>query len=800
MSRLNAGMLEAGFIPGDSGAFKHDGDRKIKLYFGGGGGGPQQTQSTVTNTNVPEYAKPYVETMLGATQKQLFTGNPTEGGGMDITGFKPYQAYGGTYDAQGNQTSYDPSKAVAGFSPMQQQAQAGVAGLQVPGQYDQAMGLTGMGAMGSMGAGQRYAQQATNPYATQAYMNPYIQASLQPQLNEIARQGDIASMQAASQATGSGAFGGTRGALAQNEAQRNALLAQQQAIGQGYNQAFNQAQQAQQFGANLGLQGYGQAMQGANQLGSLAGQQLQAQQGILNAQNTMGQQQQAQQQQIINQAMTDYANQQQYPLMQLGFMSNMLRGLPMQATTTNQYQATPNPILQGIGTVGAGTSLYNAFNTPGKREGGEIKMAKGGIASIPGYKSGVLISLENKLDDIAQVDPTALTKYAKETNSQELKDQIKEKEIELAGISNAPTGGLTTNMAGGGIVAFADNEDQPVRLGMESNVDQPSPFSIYDRYPNLGLGATSQAAARVAPEVAVPPAPKVRNPYAGDPSQMDPLLAQKIAQNMDVRKQILGLPDVGEKQAKLMAMLEKEEANVDSDTERKKWLAAVPAFAALMKPGQVGERLAEGMTIGAAGLESVMDSAKKAKRESVAAQADIEKATRAEKRGDFTDAEKMYTSAEDRLSKEKIAKWEVQAKLQAAAISSASKPTDTERAYALWQKDPKAFAQFMRDKTVSDENSINSIAEKAVEAVKKDLNDSTSPTRGEYMKLKTPEEKAAFEQNLIKKHVRDLSIAKEVVGGNFGQTPPPKEQPPEVERNGVKYYKHPDGKYYTTKP
>ena len=36
----------------------------------GGGGGP--TQTTVQNTNIPEYARPYVETMLGATQQQLF--------------------------------------------------------------------------------------------------------------------------------------------------------------------------------------------------------------------------------------------------------------------------------------------------------------------------------------------------------------------------------------------------------------------------------------------------------------------------------------------------------------------------------------------------------------------------------------------------------------------------------------------------------------------------------------------------------------------------------------------------------
>jgi signal recognition particle GTPase len=50
----------------------------FNLYMGGGGGGaPQQSTSTSYQTNIPEYAKPYVETMLGATQKQLFQGTPT---------------------------------------------------------------------------------------------------------------------------------------------------------------------------------------------------------------------------------------------------------------------------------------------------------------------------------------------------------------------------------------------------------------------------------------------------------------------------------------------------------------------------------------------------------------------------------------------------------------------------------------------------------------------------------------------------------------------------------------------------
>jgi hypothetical protein len=118
---------------------------QFTLHFGGGGGGPTQTTSTVQNTNLPDYARPYVETMLGATQQQLFQGtqgpsttNPETGevtpGAFNITGFKPYQAYGGRYDAQGNQLSYDPSKGIAGFQPMQRRAQRGIAGMTLPGE------------------------------------------------------------------------------------------------------------------------------------------------------------------------------------------------------------------------------------------------------------------------------------------------------------------------------------------------------------------------------------------------------------------------------------------------------------------------------------------------------------------------------------------------------------------------------------------------------------------------------------------------------------------------------------------
>jgi hypothetical protein len=159
------------------------------MMGGGGSGGGGQTTSTTNTSNVPEYARPYVETMLGATQKQLFnTQQNTDASGnttTDITGFKPYQAYGGTYDQQGNQTSYDPSKAVAGFSPLQTNAQQGIANLQVPGQMGLASDATTNAMMraANMGYG---GQQFGNSYQGIDAYNPgqYNQQSVNaPNLN-----------------------------------------------------------------------------------------------------------------------------------------------------------------------------------------------------------------------------------------------------------------------------------------------------------------------------------------------------------------------------------------------------------------------------------------------------------------------------------------------------------------------------------------------------------------------------------------------------------------------------------------
>jgi hypothetical protein len=128
----------------------------------------------MAETRALAHAQGYVENMLGATQEQLFSGtrgpdvtNPETGevtqGNFNITGFKPYQAYGGTYDAQGNQLSYDPSKGIAKINPMQANAYNNVQGMQFdPTRYN----LAQLGAEAAGRGGLSSAQTALN-YGTQ---------------------------------------------------------------------------------------------------------------------------------------------------------------------------------------------------------------------------------------------------------------------------------------------------------------------------------------------------------------------------------------------------------------------------------------------------------------------------------------------------------------------------------------------------------------------------------------------------------------------------------------------------------
>ena len=369
-----------------------------RIIYGGGGGGP--TSSTTNTSNIPDWLRPQVESVLGGSMQELFETNKVPGvdGGpatYDITGvkkdaFKPY--------------STNPQDYVAGFSPLQQQVQYNAANLQMPGQYNQATGLTGLSGMGALGTAQQaqnmggdYMRATSNVYnpktggydasnAVGSFMSPYMQNVVDIQNQAAQRQADVAKTQRQAQATRAGAFGGSRQAIENAEANRSLQSMMNNNQLQGQQAAYQGALQNMQFGAGLGMQGIGAAQQGygmAGQAGAglanIGNQQLGAQQGILGLQQQVGGQQQAQEQQIINQAIQNYANQQQAPMQAYNQYNALLRGYAIPGMTTTQYQAAPSMTSQiaGLGTAAAGA--YGLM----KKKGGAIKEQKGrGIDSL----------------------------------------------------------------------------------------------------------------------------------------------------------------------------------------------------------------------------------------------------------------------------------------------------------------------------------------------------------------------------------------------------------------------------------
>lgn len=333
------------------GVLKHPG------YNGKGGGSsaPAPTNTTVTNSNLPEYARPYFENLLNRTQAQSYQG------------YQPYNA-----------------QRIAGFSPQQLGIQQDYANLQTPGQYNQAtQGLqtTGMAGMGAAGAGLNQAL-AYNPNSAQnfggqqaaQYMNPYQQNVTNATLREAQQKGTLDKNAGMMGSIGRGTFGGARQALMQSEQNRglNQQLAdiQNQGSANAYTNAQSQfnadqarQQQAQQYSAGLGQQlfgtGLGAAQQSAAGLGTLGTQQNAANLSNLSAQQSNAAQQQALKQTQLDTAYQDFLRQRDYPQEQLGFYSNILRGLPVQLASTQQsYAASPSLGSQvaGLGLAGLGAS------------------------------------------------------------------------------------------------------------------------------------------------------------------------------------------------------------------------------------------------------------------------------------------------------------------------------------------------------------------------------------------------------------------------------------------------------------
>lgn len=299
------------------------------MSSGGGGGGP--SSQTVTQSNLPTYAQPYYEQMMGQAS---------------VAEQQPYQQYGGNV--------------VAGMNGNQLNALQGYYGMQ---------NSAGTNAMSN--AAQIANNAAQNPYQTgtftnantaQQYMNPYVQNVIDVQKNAALRDYQIQQAANHNNMAQQGAFGGSRQAIMDSEAQRALTTNLANIEAQGYNNAFTNAQQQFNTEQQQGLSAAGlnanTAIQGANTLGNIGStmnaQGMNALQGISGIGNT---QQQVEQNQM-NAAYNNFQNQVYWPQNQIGWYSNILHGTP---TGTNSVQANLLPGVSPLSTVsGVGLAALGA--------------------------------------------------------------------------------------------------------------------------------------------------------------------------------------------------------------------------------------------------------------------------------------------------------------------------------------------------------------------------------------------------------------------------------------------------------
>jgi len=262
---------------------------------------PLAGSQTGTESSLSNWAGDYVTNMLGKGQALSET---------------PYQAYTGPL--------------TAGASGLQQQAFQGVAGLALP---------QNMGGFNP----QSFTAQGT----AQQYMNPYLQSSLDPQLNEARRQAEISRMNDAARLSKAGAYGGSRQAIMESELNRNLMGKQADITAIGYNTAYDKA--ANQFNTEQGRQMEAQGL--TNQYGLNA----------LTKQAELGGVQRGIEGEGIAADYGQFKEERDYPYKQVQYQQSLLQGMPLAAQSYSYQQ--PNALSQAAGAAGGIKSLYDELKT-----------------------------------------------------------------------------------------------------------------------------------------------------------------------------------------------------------------------------------------------------------------------------------------------------------------------------------------------------------------------------------------------------------------------------------------------------
>lgn len=266
------------------------------------GGGTATTTSGGTTTTTPQSPGVPLDRSTANTLSPWVGDYVTTALGQGAAAAaQPFQAYKGPL--------------TAGPSDLQQQAFAGASEV--------------------AGAGYTPTQFTTGTFdasAASRYMNPYLQAALEPQLAEMKRQADIRRMEDASRLTKAGAFGGSRQAIMESEGSRNLLDLQRKALGEGYATAYDKAMGQFNTEQGRGLEAQ-RATEASRQFGGEFGLKS------LDALSRMGATQREIEQAGIDADRRQFEEEREYAYKMPQYMLNLLGNLPVGAQTSSTDQS-----------------------------------------------------------------------------------------------------------------------------------------------------------------------------------------------------------------------------------------------------------------------------------------------------------------------------------------------------------------------------------------------------------------------------------------------------------------------------
>ena len=318
---------------------------------------PTASTQSVSQTNLPEYAEPYVTGLMERAE---------------TASLDPYEAYGGS-----RLEGFD-ANTTAGFDAINTRAQSGT-----PAAFTNAeSALTGVAGSAPMEQQAQFGNVAsyTDPGVAQQYMNPYVSNVLDAQKARLNQNFEEQQLNREAQAVQSGAFSNSRRGVQEGIAERELNRQLNEADAQGLAAAYTSgagifgAEQAQDmanrrlntdvFAGNQarGLDQMGRQTSAADQLltagtagDALAFNRAKLQAGVGGAYENKAQQ-------GLDIGYNDFVNQRDFDRNQLNFYSGILRGVPISPQQETQtYTAPPSQMSQLLGLGVGGLGLAKAL-------------------------------------------------------------------------------------------------------------------------------------------------------------------------------------------------------------------------------------------------------------------------------------------------------------------------------------------------------------------------------------------------------------------------------------------------------